>query len=187
MNKVGKTVLWITQTALMLAVLVTVQYLTRGFGQLVTGSAVNFVLVATALLCGMSSGAIVAVVSPFLAKLLGIGPLWELIPLIALANLVISSIFASVLGRARKLAGTEKYAMWISAIVAGAVAKYFVLYLGIVKIVLPLMTSLPAVQKTKLAAMFSTTQLITALIGGVIAMLAVEPIREALKKSRVRK
>ena len=76
--------------------------------------------------------------------------------------------------------------MWISAIVAGAVAKYFVLYLGIVKIVLPLMTGLADVQKTKLSAMFSTTQLITALIGGVIAMLAVEPIREALKKSRVR-
>ena len=65
-------------------------------------------------------------------------------------------------------------------------AKYFVLYLGIVKIVLPLMTGLADVQKTKLSAMFSTTQLITALIGGVIAMLAVEPIREALKKSRVR-
>ena len=77
--------------------------------------------------------------------------------------------------------------MCISAIVAGAAAKYFVLFLAIVKIALPMMSSLAAVQKTKLAAMFSTTQLITALIGGVIAMLAVEPIREALKKSRVRK
>lgn len=186
MQKVGKSVLWLTRTALMLAVLIAVQYLTRSFGQMVTGSAVNFVLVATALLCGMSSGAIVALVSPVLAKLLGIGPLWELIPLIALGNLVISTVFASILGRARKLAGAEKYAMWISAIVSGAVAKYFVLYLGIVKIMLPLMTSLPPVQSDKLAATFSTMQLITALIGGVLAMAAVEPIREALKKSRTR-
>ncbi|MBR5519901.1 MAG: hypothetical protein IKU55_04210 [Clostridia bacterium] len=183
-SRIGKSVLWITRTAMMLAVLVTVQYLTRNFGQIVTGAAVNFVLVATALLCGMSSSVVVALASPFLAKLLGIGPLWELIPVIALGNLAISAIFASILGRARKLVGKEKYSMWLAAIVAGAVAKYFVLNMGIVKIVLPLMTSLPAAQSEKIASMFSTMQLVTALIGGVIAMLAVEPIREALKKSR---
>ena len=39
-----KKVLWITETAVMLALLVTLQALTKPMGQLVTGSCVNAVL-----------------------------------------------------------------------------------------------------------------------------------------------
>ncbi|PWL52337.1 MAG: ECF transporter S component [Clostridiales bacterium] len=183
-TNVSKTVLWITRTAVFLALLVAVQFLTRSLGQLVTGSAVNFVLVACALIAGLSSGATVAVISPFAAKLLGIGPLWEFIPVIALANVVIVLVFSLLLGRARRKEGPVKYALWVTAIAAGAAAKFLVLYLGIVKILIPLMSSIPAPQAEKLSAMFSVTQLFTALIGGVIAMLLVEPLRTAIRKSR---
>lgn len=180
----GKTALWITRTAVFLALLVAVQFLTRNFGQLVTGSAVNFILVACALIAGLSSGATVAVISPFLAKLFGIGPLWEFIPIIALGNVVITVVFSLVLGHARRRDGLVKYALWITAIVTGAAAKFLVLYLGIVKILIPMMSSIPAPQAEKLSAMFSATQLFTALIGGVVAMLLVEPIRTAVQKNR---
>lgn len=180
----NKTVFWITRTAVFLALLIAVQYFTRSFGQLVTGSAVNFVLVACALIAGLPAGLTVACISPFLAKLFGIGPLWSFVPLVALGNMAIVLVFSWILGRARRTNGFAKYALWIAAIAAGAAAKFCILYLGIVRIVIPLMTSLPAAKAEKLSAMFSVTQLFTALIGGVIAMLLVEPIRTAIAKNR---
>ena len=59
-----KKVLWITETAVMLALLVTLQALTKPMGQLVTGSCVNAVLAISVLLVGMSSGITIALISP---------------------------------------------------------------------------------------------------------------------------
>ena len=69
-----KKVLWITETALMLALLVALQAVTKPLGQLVTGSCVNGVLAIAALLVGMSSGITVALLSPVFAFLFGIAP-----------------------------------------------------------------------------------------------------------------
>ena len=68
----NKKVRWITETAVMLALLVSLQALTKGFGQFVTGSCVNAVLAVTVLTAGLGSGIVVAVLSPVLAYLLGI-------------------------------------------------------------------------------------------------------------------
>ena len=46
----NKKILWITETAVMLALLVTLQAVTKPLGQLVTGSCVNAVLAITVLL-----------------------------------------------------------------------------------------------------------------------------------------
>ena len=51
-----KKLLWITETAIMLALLVTLQALTKGFGQLVTGSCVNAILAISVLVGGLGSG-----------------------------------------------------------------------------------------------------------------------------------
>ena len=69
-----KKLLWITETAVMLALLIALQALTKPMGQLVTGSFVNAVLAVTVLVAGLSSGITVAVISPVLAYLLGIAP-----------------------------------------------------------------------------------------------------------------
>ena len=69
-----KKILWITETAVMLALLVAVQGITAGLGnQFITGSCVNLVLAVTALMVGLWGGVAVAAVSPFVAFLLGIG------------------------------------------------------------------------------------------------------------------
>ena len=52
--------LWLTQTAVMLAALITLQWLTKPLGQIVTGSCVNAVLAVAVLFVGMSSGVTVA-------------------------------------------------------------------------------------------------------------------------------
>ena len=48
-----KKIRWITRTGVLLALLVTLQYLTKPFGQLVTGSFVNAVLAVSALFGGL--------------------------------------------------------------------------------------------------------------------------------------
>ena len=70
----SKKIRWITETALMLALLICLQALTKPMGQLVTGSCVNAILAVAALLGGVSCGVVVALCSPVLAFLLGIAP-----------------------------------------------------------------------------------------------------------------
>ena len=77
-----RKLLWMTETAIMLALLVTLQALTKGFGQLVTGTCVNAVLAVSVLVGGLGTGLTVAVVSPVLAFLLG-SPANELVVPIA--------------------------------------------------------------------------------------------------------
>ena len=84
---------WITRTAVLTALLVALQWATAGTqafaGQYITGSLVNCVLATAALFAGLWSGVTVAILSPFFAFLLGIGPkLIQIVPCIALGNLV---------------------------------------------------------------------------------------------------
>ena len=60
-----KKTVWIVRTAICLALLIAVQFFTRSFGQLATGSCVNLVLAVSALIGGVWSGITVAVISPF--------------------------------------------------------------------------------------------------------------------------
>ena len=72
----------------MLALLVTLQALTKPLGQLVTGSCVNTVLAVSALVGGLWCGLTVAVISPILAFLLGIAPQILTVPAIMAGNAV---------------------------------------------------------------------------------------------------
>lgn len=171
-----KKIRWITETALMLALLIVLQALTKSAGQIVTGSCVNAVLAMTTLIAGTSSGITVALVSPFAAFLLGIGPqLLPIVPAIALGNLV----FVLMLGR---LAG-KKLPLWRQALaLAGSAgAKFLTLYLVVVKLLCACL-SLKEQQITTFTAMFSWPQLITALIGGAVALLIAPVIRKALHR-----
>ena len=71
----NKKIRWITETAVMLALLVALQALTKPMGQLVTGSCVNAVLAITVLLAGISSGIAVALISPVFAFCLASHPI----------------------------------------------------------------------------------------------------------------
>jgi hypothetical protein len=59
----------------------------------------------------------------------------------------------------------------IIALVVGAVLKFVVLYICIVKIAVPFILESPAKQAAALSATFGIAQLITAAIGGVIACI----------------
>ena len=176
MNKI----LWLTRTAVLIALLVALQWATSGLGQFVTGSCVNCVLVIAALFAGLWGGVAVALVSPVCAFLLGIGPkLVQIVPAIALGNLVLVLVIYFVLGR------KESQKLWLAVLTAigAAVAKFAVLYCGVVKVLIPLMGSgLAPKQVQTFTAMFSWPQLVTALIGSAVALALTPLLKKAVKR-----
>ena len=175
---------WITETAIMLALLVTLQALTKGFGQLVTGTFVNAVLAVTVLVAGLSSGMTVALFSPVLAFLLKIAPQILTVPAIMVGNSVYVLLLYGIAGRNHRRS-FRQVAAWLTA----AKAKFAVLY-GIVKGLIcgvlaeDLLAAglLKAPMLNALPATFSWPQLFTALAGGAAALLIVPVLRKALHK-----
>ena len=180
----NKRIRWITETAIMVALLVTLQALTKPLGQLVTGSCVNAVLAISALVGGLSCGATVALISPVMAFLLGIAPQPVTVPAIMAGNTVFVVVLQLVAGRDIRNV-TKQIVAWLGA----AVAKFVTLYVIVVKIICGVASaSLLAAGTLKepmlkaLPATFSWPQLFTALIGGAVAMAVVPVVRKALHR-----
>ena len=174
---------WITQTAVMLAILIVLQWLTKSLGQIVTGSCVNGVLAVTALFVGMSSGLTVALLSPVFAFVLGIAPNLVTVPAIMAGN---AAYVAVVL-----LAGGREAAIWkrVSAWLGAALCKFAVLYVLVVVVICGVAADallaqgiLKAPMLKALPATFAAPQLVTALIGGAVAMLITPVLRKALRR-----
>jgi len=181
----NKKIRWITETAIMLALLVTLQAITKGLNnQIITGSCVNTVLAVTALVAGLSSGVTVALVSPVMAFLLGIAPQPLTVPAIMVGNTVFVVLLHFLADKTGK-----NLVKQITAWLAAAVAKFAALYIIVVKVICGVMAeSLLAAGTLKqpmlkaLPATFSWPQLITALIGGAVALAIVPMIRKALHR-----
>ena len=183
-----KNIRWITETAVMLALLVALQAVTKPLGQLVTGSFVNCVLAVTVLLVGIYGGITVALISPIFAFLLGIAPNFVTVLPIMAGNLC----FVVLLGLFYK----NGRPVWRQpvALVTAAGVKFGVLYLLVVEIIcgvaadallgkkLGTVVVLAPPMLQKLPAMFTWPQLATALIGGSIALLMMPVLRKALRK-----
>ena len=170
--------LWITRTAIFVALLVVLQAATAALGNtIITGAVVNMLLVVSVMTCGTMSGLCVAVISPIMAKLIGIGPLWSLISFIAAGNITLVLIWHFIGNRH----WGQKYTSRIIALAAAAAAKFLVLYIGIVQIAVPLLLKLPEPQATVISSMFSIPQLVTALLGGGMALLVLTPLKKAIE------
>lgn len=172
-----KKTLWIAETAVMIALLVALQGLTKPAGQFVTGSCVNLILGVSTLVGGLWCGLTVALLSPFFAFLLGIGPaLIQIVPAIAVGNIVLVLVLWLICRKAKKLSPLS----YGGAVVA-SVCKFAVLYALVVLLLLPLL-GLPEKQVAMMSAMFSWPQLVTALIGSFLAVTISPAIRKALHR-----
>ena len=179
----------ITETAVMLAMLIALQALPKPLGQLVTGSCVNAVLAVTALFVGLGGGLTVALISPVCAFALGIAPNFVTVLPIMLGN-------ACYVALLHWLAGSKQVPAWrqIGAVGAAAMVKFAVLYVLVVKVICGLASGAllgkkiggivvlaPPMLKL-LPTMFAWPQLITAVIGGAVALLIVPVLKKALKR-----
>lgn len=173
--------LWVTRTAVMLALLITLQWLTKPLGQLVTGSCVNAVLAVTVLVCGMSSGVTVALLSPVFAYLLGIAPQILTVPAIMIGNTAFVVVLRLTYGKA----------FWksVTGLLAAALCKFALLYVLVTHVICgvlaqPLLAQglLKEGALKMLPATFSAPQLVTALIGGAVALAIAPVLKKALRK-----
>ena len=136
-----KKTLWIAETAVMIALLVALQGLTKPAGQFVTGSCVNLILGVSTLVGGLWCGLTVALLSPFFAFLFGIGPaLIQIVPAIAVGNIVLVLVLFSLCRKAKKLSPLS-----YGGAVAASVCKFAVLYALVVLLLLPLLPKAEAV------------------------------------------
>lgn len=187
MENVNGKAKWVTRTGMLLAVLVALQAATKPFGQLLTGSCVNGVLALSALLVGFGSGAVVAVISPVLAFLLGIAGNIVTIPAIMLGNLAYVLLLSLP-----KFFGRETLPVQAGSWLLAAAAKFAVLYLAVGKLICGLLSEslltaglLKEPMLSALPVAFGVTQLITALLGGAGALLLFQVLKKALgEKSR---
>ena len=180
----NKKIRWITETAVMLALLVSLQALTKPMGQLVTGSCVNAVLAVSALVGGLSCGLTVALISPVLAFLLGIAPQILTVPAIMVGNTVFVILLVLLADKSGKTIIKQVIA-WLAA----AAAKFAALYAIVVWLICGVLSEsllaagvMKAPMLKALPATFSWPQLFTALIGGAVALLIVPVLRKALHK-----
>jgi len=167
---------FISQTALMLALLICIQYMTKAFGQFVTGSCVNLILAITAVICGLEGGLLIALISPILAFMLGIGPSFiQIVICIAISNCIYVCIIFFGLKKSK-----ERKTLKIASILIAAIMKFITIYFSVVVLLMPSL-GLGTQQFDKMALMFSWPQLVTAIIGSFLMLIIKKPIENAMK------
>ena len=190
----SKRIRWITETAVMLALLVALQWVgsfvpEQMTKQLITGAVVNCVLAVTVLVAGLSSGITVALISPVCAFVFGIAPNFITILPIMVGNCCYVALLYFIIGKARKFSWQQPVAL-----VSAAAVKFGVLYLLVVKVICGMASAALLGKKIgdivvlappmlkMLPTMFAWPQLVTALTGGAIALAIVSVLRKALHK-----
>jgi len=132
-----------------------------GFPQFITGPLVNTVLYLAAMIVGWQGGLIIGIFTPVIAAMRGIlpPPLAPLIPFIALGNAILVILFF-LLKSKNKIAG----------IIIASVTKFLVLVSAV-----NLLVQVPPA----IAQMMSFPQLVSALVGGFIALLVINIFKRA--------
>lgn len=148
-----------------------------GLPQPFTGPLVNMMLILTALILGPLSGVGLGTLTPIVALLRGQlpAPLAPMVPFIAVGNGLLVACFALFGQRFRRAEG--KGIVWVTAVLGlllGAAAKAGFLYGSALKL-LPLIMgkSLPA----RLIGMMALPQFVTAVLGGLAALVLFRLIR----------
>lgn len=190
----NKKIRWITETAVMLALLVCLQWVgslvpDQMTKQLITGTMVNCVLAVTVLMVGLSSGITVALISPVCAFVFSIAPNFITVLPIMLGNCCYVALLYFIIGKARQFGWRQPVAL-----ASAAVVKFGVLYLLVVKVICGMASGALLGKKIgdivvlappmlkMLPTMFAWPQLVTALTGGVVALAIVPVLRKALHK-----
>ncbi len=170
---------WITRSAAAIALIIVAQLTTAPLKQqLLTGSLVNLILALSTLLFGFGTGAAAAVVSPFIAYLLGINAQIMVVPAIAAGNLIYVLVI-SLLTKKLKDRISEETVRNMTSVAVAAIFKFALQYLLIVRWIAP--SFLPEKAQAVMSVNFGVMQLVTACIGGAIACMISPLIRKAIK------
>ncbi|WP_155819741.1 ECF transporter S component [Lactococcus laudensis] len=179
----SKKALTLTQTAVLLALIVVVEYLMVGPQYiLIKGSIVNLILVVATLLVGLPTGILISIFTPLLAIVTGHLAMPVLAPVVAVGNLVFVILWWLIV---RHVKVVQSLISYVIATIVSSLAKFDFLYLAVAWYILPVMLKGIVAKKPQikvaLLAQFGMPQLITAVIGGVIAMLILPRLVKAIQ------
>ncbi len=170
----------ITRTAMLLALAVVFQNLKLVIGigphtQFIVGSLVNAVLIVAVGMVNVYAGIIIAAVTPIVAFLQQHIPnvLPMMIVVVGVGNALIVIVY-SILRNKNE----------ILAVVAGAIVKFVFLFYAVRKVLAIAQGSIPEKAFAKISAGlslgFSWPQLVTALMGGFLAILVLRYLKKAI-------
>lgn len=169
----------ITRTALFLALAIIFQNFryfigNLPFSTLIIGSLVNLVIIAATGFTGLISGLVVCLATPLVALYQSHLPHPFLAPVTALGNFTLAFSFYLFI----KSKFNQPFNMVLGVIV-GALVKWFVMYWLGIKVVLALfIPDIPAQKAAAISASFNTPQIITALIGGGLAIVLIKTLKQ---------
>ena len=171
------SVRFVTRTAILLALTVAFQVMGRyltpymgSYNNFVVGPLVNACLLIATAFVGIQSGIFIAIAAPFGAILSGAAIPHLFAPFIATGNVLIVLGFYLLMKKNQ-----------VAGVITGAFLKFAFLW-GAIYFMAPVLTSkLPVAQASKMAATllfsFSWPQLVTALVGGVLATIVIKALR----------
>jgi hypothetical protein len=168
MAKVKSNVL--SKSALLLAIAIVFQLIGRTIpeiNQFLVGPIINAVLMLSVYICGVKWGVLTAVLTPILAWVVGqlAAPMAPFIPFIIIGNIIYVILFGAI--------KEKRYGIYIG-IILGSFAKFLFLSLSASYLVRLLKIGIPIKVLDKLVLSMGVPQLITALTGGIIAMVLIQ-------------
>ncbi|GKU27653.1 ECF transporter S component [Clostridium folliculivorans] len=160
----------VVKAAFLLAIAIVFQFLGRnipGINQFLVGPVVNAVLILATFICGSRLGALVAVLTPILAWIVGqlATAMAPFIPFIVVGNLIYILTFS--------ILKNKKHGLYIG-IILGSFIKFAFLSFSASNILKAIDIGIPKKILEKLAVSMGIPQLITALAGGIIAIILIK-------------
>jgi uncharacterized membrane protein YeaQ/YmgE (transglycosylase-associated protein family) len=173
----------ITRTAIMLALTIVFQALGRytNLGpnsNFVVGPLVNACLLIATAAAGLWGGEIVSIVSPFGAIITGAALPIPFLPFVALGNLLLVVTFYYAV-KSSKLKPYFKNEGKYIGILAGAILKFLFLYASVATFLS--FYNVPSKLYNVMYFTFSWPQLVTAIVGGAIALVVIK----ALERNKI--
>lgn len=169
----------LTQAAILLAICIVSQFF-KNLSVYITGPVINACLIICALTAGTGWAVLLSIVTPVTSFIITGSPIMSAIPLIIPCVMVGNAILVICIGLIKGKPGSR----WVQplSMLIGSVGK--AVFMGIVISLIIIPTLLPqdkAPMMKVFQTTFSITQLITALIGSVLAYVIMIPLKKALR------
>lgn len=171
----------LVRSALLLAIAIVFQLIGRniqaaGINQFLVGPIINAVLLVSVVICGTWWGIGIGILTPLLAFLIGqLAPIFgPFIPFIMIGN----AIYVIAFGLIYKKVKASNAAKETIGVIIGSLLKFAFLFVSAVKIIHILNISFSTLALKLLPTAMGILQLITSVIGGVIAIIIIEILRK---------
>lgn len=169
----------IALTGILLAICIVFQFF-KGISPFISGPVVNACIIIATLAAGLASGVIISILTPVIAYFIGATPILSVIPLMLPVIMVGNAILAVGAWLFQK--NKASFIRGSILLVISGILKAVFLGCMVIFVMLPIFGSnIPEPKQAAMKTMFSSTQLITAMIGIVIALAVWKLIPASLK------